>query len=207
MGRARRDAGTGGANALLLVALGAVAGIAIGMAVADRVGGLEGLLRRGGGRRSRRSMAAAEARHEAVLAGPPHEWAEFDGYPDDLDDIDDLAAAEMEEQAAWGGAPTSAAVPEGERAAGPAVTRPRREPDEELPSADDLEARVLEVFRNDLLLAERNIDIGADHHGRVELTGWVETPDEVEYALTLARGVPQVSSVMSNLMIRRRATR
>lgn len=206
MGRARRGTGTGGANALMLVALGAVAGVAIGMAVADRIGGLDGLLRRGNRRRPGRALTAEEARREAVLAGPPHEWSEFDAYGDDLDDVDDLAAADMDGFLEPPAAPAFASL-SAEHAAGPGRSQSPREPDETLPSADELEARVLEVFRNDLLLAERNIDIGADQHGRVELTGWVEAADEVEYALTLARGVPQVSSVWSNLMIRRRATR
>jgi len=40
-------------SSVLLVALGAVAGIALGMLVADRVGGIEGLRRRGGRRSGR----------------------------------------------------------------------------------------------------------------------------------------------------------
>ena len=60
---------------------------------------------------------------------------------------------------------------------------------------------MLEVLRNDLLLADRNIDIEADGLGRVELTGWVESASEIEYAVTLVRGVPEVRGVTHQLAV------
>lgn len=40
-----------------------------------------------------------------------------------------------------------------------------------LDGAEELEERVLEAFRNDPILSERAIDIGADEAGIIELTG------------------------------------
>ena len=170
MGRARRGPSNSRTGTLLLVALGAVAGLAIGMAVADRAGGVSGLLRRANRRRERDAERGRDAEWEAG-------WDGLDAPPDD----DPLEADDTPHETA------------------PPTAAPTR------PSAEELEQRVLEVFRNDPLLATRNVDIGADHHGRVELTGWVEERREVEYALTLVRGVPEVTGVVSNLMIRRRA--
>src|SRR3982750_3677702 len=47
-----------------------------------------------------------------------------------------------------------------------------------------LEERVLEAFRNDPILAERAVDIGAIGDGIIELTGWVREPDEATHAVT-----------------------
>ncbi len=63
----------------------------------------------------------------------------------------------------------------------------------------ELERRVLEAFRNDPILSERSIDIGAISAGDIELTGWVDGPQEVAYARTLARGVPGVRRVIEQL--------
>src|SRR5437763_11145841 len=59
-------------------------------------------------------------------------------------------------------------------------------------SDDALEQRVLEAFRNDPLLAERAIDIGSVGEGVIELAGWVDSEDEAQMAVTIARGVPGV---------------
>jgi osmotically-inducible protein OsmY len=55
------------------------------------------------------------------------------------------------------------------------------------------------------VLAGRNIDIEADALGRVELTGWVDEASEIDYALTLVRGVPQVRGVTNQLAVQPRA--
>ena len=65
-----------------------------------------------------------------------------------------------------------------------------------------VEARVLEAFRNDPVLVARPIDIGAIGTGIVELTGWVDSPDEVRHATTLARGTVGVSTVVNRLAVR-----
>ena len=63
----------------------------------------------------------------------------------------------------------------------------------------ELEDRVLEAFRNDPTMSQRGIDIGSLGPGIIELSGWVETEDEAEYAVTLARGVPDVETVVNRL--------
>jgi hypothetical protein len=68
--------------------------------------------------------------------------------------------------------------------------------------AADVEARVLEAFRNDPILVERPIDIGAIGTGIVELSGWVDTPAEIRHATTLARGTIGVSTVVNRLAVR-----
>ncbi|MDQ3697956.1 MAG: BON domain-containing protein [Gemmatimonadota bacterium] len=72
------------------------------------------------------------------------------------------------------------------------------EDDEELSA---LEERVLEAFRNDPILCERAVDIGAIGDGVIELTGWVNADDEADHAVTLARGVPGVVTVVNRLAV------
>lgn len=73
---------------MLLVALGAVAGLAIGMAIADRVGGVEGLLRRTGSARQRRHR-------DDGLRGDERRSQPFDEF---ADDESELAPEEIEAQ-------------------------------------------------------------------------------------------------------------
>ena len=65
-----------------------------------------------------------------------------------------------------------------------------------------LEERVLEAFRNDPVLCERAIDIGAIGTGIIELTGWVHADDETHHAVTVTRGVPGVETVVNRLTVR-----
>lgn len=65
-----------------------------------------------------------------------------------------------------------------------------------------LEERVLEAFRNDPVLSERAIDIGAIGDGIIELTGWVHEPEEATHAVTITRGVPGVETVVNRLDVR-----
>lgn len=67
---------------------------------------------------------------------------------------------------------------------------------------DALEERVLEAFRNDPILAERAVDIGAIGDGIIELTGWVHEADEATHAVTITRGVPGVETVVNRLDVR-----
>jgi hypothetical protein len=64
-----------------------------------------------------------------------------------------------------------------------------------------LEERVLEAFRNDPVLCERAIDIGSLNDGVIELAGWVENDDEARHAVTIARGVPGVDTVVNRIAI------
>ena len=64
-----------------------------------------------------------------------------------------------------------------------------------------LEERVLEAYMNDPILSERAVDIGEIGEGIIELAGWVETEDEADHAVTLARGVPGVETVVNRLNV------
>jgi hypothetical protein len=66
---------------------------------------------------------------------------------------------------------------------------------------EELEDRVLEAFRNDPILCERAVDIGSLGPGIIELSGWVESEDESQHAVTLARGVPEVETVVNRITI------
>lgn len=74
--------------------------------------------------------------------------------------------------------------------------------DVDIDDSEDLEERVLEAFSNDPILQERPIDIGAISEGIIELTGWVNTESEVHHAVTVARGVPGVDTVVNRVAIR-----
>lgn len=87
------------------------------------------------------------------------------------------------------------------------VGRLRSDDDEHEAERDDeedevLEERVLEAFRNDPILSERAVDIGAIGDGIIELTGWVHEPDEATHAVTITRGVPGVETVVNRLDVR-----
>jgi hypothetical protein len=64
-----------------------------------------------------------------------------------------------------------------------------------------IEERVLEAFNNDPILAERAIDIGAVGSSVIELAGWVDNDEEAEHAMTIARGVPGVETVVNRLLV------
>lgn len=69
-------------------------------------------------------------------------------------------------------------------------------------ATEELEERVLEAFRNDPILSERAIDIGAIDEGIVELTGWVNAEDESHQAVVVAQGVIGVGTVVNRLAVR-----
>src|SRR5437899_341972 len=125
------------------VLLGAVAGFAAGMLVAQRFGGFSGLADR-----MRRRTRAEEEEAEASAPAVADDFSEYDDEYDELED-------------------------------------------EGVPN-EGLEERVLEAFRNDPILSERAIDIGGIGEDTIELAGWVNTEEEADHAVVLARGVPGV---------------
>jgi len=142
----------------LYIAIGAAAGFAAGVLMAERVGGFKGLTERlrdtfGGGNGSEEDDFDYEG-----LEGDD----EFD--PDFDDDL---------------GTPSAS-----------------------LDGEEELEERVLEAFRNDPILSERAIDIGAVEERIIELTGWVNSDEESHQAVAIARGVPGVETVVNRLAIR-----
>lgn len=139
----------------LLFATGAIAGIAAGMFLAQRFGGLSAITTRVRERFGAGSDVEDQANDEFDLElGEEEEDQLFvAGASDDLSDED-----------------------------------------------RELEERVLEAYRNDPILGERAVDIGAIGGGVIELTGWVHSDDEVEHAMTLARGVVGVKTVVNRLV-------
>jgi hypothetical protein len=146
-----RDDDSSHTGTVLGVLVGAVAGFAVGMLVAQRVGGFSGLT----ARLRRRGGAAAEtALSDAHGADEDEEF-------EDIDE-DELESEDYDET---------------------------------------LEDRVLEAFRNDPILSERAVDIGSIGDGTIELAGWVENEDEAKHAVTIARGVPDVDTVVNRIAI------
>lgn len=149
----------------LYVALGALAGFAAGVVVAQQYGGISGITskikNRIGSIRNGTSEEIDED-EDAHLGAHAHDHS----YDDDDEEYDD----------------------EGD--------------DTPLDASEELEERVLEAFRNDPILSERAIDIGAIDEGIVELTGWVNADDEAQQAVVVARGVPGVETVVNRLSVR-----
>ena len=148
----------------LYVALGALAGFAAGVVVAQQYGGISGITSKLRDRiGSIRNGAEEENDDEAHLGAHAHDHSydedDDEGYDDEADD-------------------------------------------EPLDATEELEERVLEAFRNDPILSERAIDIGAIDDGIVELTGWVNADDEAQQAVVVARGVPGVETVVNRLSVR-----
>jgi BON domain-containing protein len=140
----------------LFIAIGAAAGFAAGVLMAERFGGFKGLTDRikdtfGGG---------TEGEEDFDYEGLEED--EFD--PDFEDDVE---------------------TPKGS-----------------MNGSEALEERVLEAFRNDPTLSERAIDIGAVEDGIIELTGWVNSEEESHQAVVVARGVPDVQTVVNRLTVR-----
>jgi hypothetical protein len=156
-----RDEESSAANALY-VALGALAGFAAGVVVAQQYGGISGITAKIRDRIGNARNGAADE-EEDQLGAQAHDH----DYDEDEDD-------------------------EGYE----------DESDEPLDATEELEERVLEAFRNDPILSERAIDIGAIDEGILELTGWVNAEDESQQAVVVARGVPGVETVINRLAVR-----
>lgn len=118
-----------------------------------------------------------------VPADAAHDEAEHEDF-EDLDDADEYAEAEAPLDEDFGD----------------------DFDDEELDEDDEIHIgeRVLEVFANDPVLAERAVEIEADDDGDVILHGRVRSAREVAHAVTLARGVPGVTRVRQQLQVRPR---
>ena len=157
-----RDEESNSASALY-VALGALAGFAAGVVVAQQYGGISGLTAKLRDRFGK--IGEGDDAEELQLDAQSHDH-EYDGDDDD---------EEFEEDDADEG-PYDA--------------------------TEELEDRVLEAFRNDPILSERAIDIGAIDEGIVELTGWVNAEDESHQAVVVARGTPGVETVVNRLAVR-----
>ena len=147
--RHRPERSTTGSQIASVVA-GGVAGVAVGLVLAQAFGGLSGIV----------------ARFRDVVDDATGFQPGYDGATDEPED----ALADD-----W-------------------------EPDDEID--DGLGEHVLEAFRNDPILAERAIDIEVGIEGTIELTGQVDADREVDYAATIAGGVPGVRHVVTRLGVK-----
>ena len=147
--RHRREP-TGG---LAFLAAGAIAGLAAGMLLAQRFGGLSGISSLVRDRFSDGDETETQSRYDADA---PYDY-------DETEDDDFTEGEDVDEV---------------------------------------LEERVLEAFRNDPILSERAVDIGAIGDGIIELTGYVHSADESTHAITVTRGVPGVDTVVNRLTVR-----
>src|SRR3954471_18643000 len=148
-----REEDSSSTGTILGVLAGAVAGFAVGMIVAQRVGGFSGL-------KSKLARRGEQMRDSARSLRDRYSAADEDEFEDYEED--ELESPEYDE---------------------------------------GLEERVLEAYRNDPILAERAIDIGSISDGVIELAGWVEDDDEAQHAVTVARGVPGVDTVVNRIAI------
>lgn len=169
-----RDDESSTGTTIASVLLGAMAGFAVGMYVAQRVGGFRGLTAR------LRSAGATADTDEYTETGAAYDEIEEDGAILDEDGDDIGRTAESDEDAEFNGMDAT---------------------DDVAAETPLIEERVLEAFNNDPILAERAVDIGAVGDGIIELAGWVETDDEAEHAMTIARGIPGVDTVINRLLI------
>jgi hypothetical protein len=169
------DSSTG--TTIASVLLGAIAGFAVGMYVAQRVGGFSGLTE---GLTARFRRKGTEEGHLAGREDLP--VAQFDEIEEEIEDED-----EAEIGATNADDPDFNGMDDVDEGGGVPL----------------LEERVLEAFNNDPILAERAIDIGAlaTGSGVIELAGWVDSDDEAEHAMTIARGVPGVETVVNRLLV------
>lgn len=191
-------------NSLLLLAIGAAAGMVAGALLIDRAGGLDRVLSRarrsiGGGGES--GSLADEVVEPYGLHDSDGGWEDEDDFDASLDDDDNFDDTyESDEELS----PESMAhVHASGRSRG--TTTSRGEAVGNAPDVLTLEARVLEAFHNDPVLRERAIDIGAIAEGVIELTGWVHADSEVAHAVTIAGGVPDVHHVVDQLTVRQPA--
>ncbi len=161
-------------NGPLYIAIGALAGVAVGVLIAQRYGGLSAVSER----LSRRVR-------DRLGDGFGDRLRERFGHHTPDDDRERVAA--------------------GFRDRGNEAYDIDEEPldDEEYgDEGEQLEERVLEAFRNDPILSERAVDIGAIGRGIIELTGWVHADEETQHAVTITRGVPGVETVVNRLAVR-----
>jgi len=158
---------------MLYLLAGAVAGFAAGVVVSQRSGALRELPGK------LRDLFAGEGADE--LIGDE----DFDAYEEDEFDLQNGGGQSGFEDAGAGIASAG-----------------DYDDDLDIDDSEELEERVLEAFSNDPVLQERPIDIGAISDGIIELTGWVNAESEVAHAVTVARGVPGVDTVVNRVAVR-----
>jgi hypothetical protein len=197
---------TESSNGVLWLAAGAIAGVAAGMYLAQRFGGLSGLTARARELFGRIVAEGDDQEHDDIQPAPRSahgSYEEEEAYAESYEEhAYDAEAADEDTDDGFEdeGVDDDEDLEDDEAFEGDAAV------DDDLGafvSADEeLEERVLEVFTNDPILRERAVDIGAVNPATIELTGHVFTAAESEHAMTLARGVPGVVTVVNRLAIR-----
>jgi gas vesicle protein len=161
---------------LTSLVIGAVAGFAVGMLVAQKSGGIAGIAARVKDRWAELEESADEET-EATNTEASNE-SDF-GEELEEEELEDMEALEDD------------GLDEDEDA--------EDEDEDEVHAA--LEDDVLEAFQADSTLRERAIDISAVGDGLIELSGWVDSDDESHHAAAVARRVEGVESVVNRLAI------
>lgn len=175
-----------------LVAAGALAGLAVGVLLAQRMGGISGV---GARVRDRFDSARGRDRGEEPRGPMGHDEPEYGDEP--LENSSSMSNANNNSGA---GVPTASRTASGTPSGGAAGGVPSTSGSDD--DGEALEERVLEAFRNDPVLSERAVDIGAIGRGIIELTGFVQAEDESHNAVVLTRGVPGVVTVVNRLEVR-----
>jgi hypothetical protein len=196
----------GGDNTLLWVGAGAAVGVVAGVLIAERMSGRKLSLKdlaADGQRLARRAIKQwgpimeTVSSLKAAWAGSPQ--AAFDDDPED-EPPDPIEDDELDEDLE-------------EESDDDEYDDDLDEDDEDYADEEEelhfdsslLDARVLEAFQNDPVLAERAVEIESEPAGTIVLHGRVRTAREVKHAVTLARGVPGVRTVRQRLAVRSRA--
>ncbi len=194
----RRDETPSVGAGIAFLAVGLVAGLALGTYLADRLGGVGGISARVRGRvgnaGGRRGKSDGPESHAEPDAEPVEERAAFDH---EYQEHEEWSAVDLGHDSALG--EEADELGDGADEDGDMVD----EDTEVFTSADpELEDRVLAAFSNDPVLCERAIDIGAIGPSTIELTGMVYTDDEYEHATVVTRGTPGVETVVNRLSVR-----
>ena len=155
--------------------VGALAGFAVGIMMAQKMGGFAGIAEK---LRTQLGGVAPSRLDPLTRSAADGDLDDFD----DLDDIDDIDGVEEDD---------FDYSEQDEYAAGAR--------DEEFEA--ELEERVLEAFRNDPILCECAIDIGAVGDGIIELAGMVDLEKDSAHAVVVARGVPGVETVINRILV------
>jgi hypothetical protein len=186
-------------SAAIWLAVGAAAGVLVGVAAADRLGGGHKLLGR-----FRGMLALVEGWTSARNASDTAEDEE-DDYDDEDEDNDETEEDDEDEEVLFDAdlddeedLITEVIVSESSRDGDDPL-----DGDDFLDEATRIDVRVLAAFEQDPVLSNRMIEIDEPEPATIVLAGRVPTAEEAAHALTIARGVPGVVRVQNNLRVRR----
>ena len=189
----------------LWLAAGAAAGLAVGVIIAEKRSGrklsLRGLVARGRGLAESVAenvgplLETALALKESWSAAREPDDEELDEEEDDdLDELEEDLDEDDEDDEDEDDDDDDEDEDEDED----------DEADDLPPEVGPLDARVLEAFSHDPILASRAVEIEDVGSGDIILHGRVRDPREIKHAVTMARGVPGVTRVREQLIVYRK---